>query len=330
MLAALHHGSGTSVMDLRQLEFFVRVAELGSMTKAAAALGVAQPLLSREIRELEADLGVRLLARNGRGVTVTEPGERFLARARVITADVETARDEARALRGRPAGPVSVAMAPSAGALLWAPLVTRIQDSYPEVRLKVFEGYSGDVIEWLVAGKVDIGVLYQPHLATSLKPEFLIEERLYLIAPPGDFPKPQSSIEFRQLGTLPLILPGKNHAIRRLLDQAAAKHRITIGVRLEVNAYPTIKTLVMSGRGCTVLPVAPVLPEVHAGQLAIVEIVDPVLTQTVGLVTSSHHQASVGARAVRQIIQTLVEEFVNSGRWPARYGRQDAASADAA
>jgi LysR family nitrogen assimilation transcriptional regulator len=315
-----------SAMDFRQLQFFVRVAELGSMTKAAAVLGVAQPVLSREIRELEAELGVRLLARNGRGVTVTEPGERLLARARVITVDVEAARDEVRALRGRPAGPVSVAMAPSAGALLWAPLVTHVQESYPEVRLKVFEGYSGDVIEWLVAGKVDIGVLYQPHLATSLKPELLIEERLYLIAAPGDLPNPQGTVEFHQLGTLPLILPGKNHAIRRLLDQAAAKRQMTIGVRLEVNAYPTIKTLVMAGRGCTVLPVAPVLPEVHAGQLAIAEIVDPVLSQTVGLVTSSHHQPSVAARTISQIIRKLVEQFVNSGRWPARYGRRDAGS----
>jgi LysR family nitrogen assimilation transcriptional regulator len=311
-------------MDLRQLQFFVRVAELGSMTKAAAALGVAQPLLSRGIRDLEADLGVKLLARNGRGVTVTEPGERFLTRARAITADLEIARDEARELRGRPGGPVSVAMAPSAGALLWVPLVTRLQDSYPEVRLKVFEGYSGDVIEWLVAGKVDVGVLYQPHLATSLKPELLIEERLYLIAAPGNFQNLTSSIEFRALGTMPLILPGKNHAIRRLLDQAAVKHQMTIDVRLEVNAYPTIKTLVMAGRGYTVLPVAPVLPEVHAGQLAILEIAHPVLSQTVGLVTSSHHQPSVAARAVCQIIRSLVEEFVNSGRWPACYGRKDA------
>lgn len=317
-------------MDIRQLQFFVRVAELGSMTKAAAALGVAQPLLSREIRALEADLGIRLLARNGRGVTVTEPGARLLARARTITADVEVAREEVRALRGRPAGPVSVAMVPSAGALLWTPLVSRVQESFPDVRLQIFEAYSGDVIEWLIAGKVDVGVLYQPPVATALRPELLIEERLYLVAAPADVPNSQSSIEFCDLGALPLILPGKNHAIRRLLEQVAAKRQLSLNVQLEVNAYPTIKNLVMAGRGCTVLPVAPVLPEVHAGQLTVAEIVNPTLTQTVGLVMSSQHQASVAANAICQAIRSLVEEFVRSGRWPARYSRPDPAAAIAA
>lgn len=309
-------------MELRQLEYFVRIAELGSMTKAAVVLGVAQPVLSRQMRELETELDVRLLVRNGRGVGLTAAGERYLARARSIANEVELARDELRQIRGRPVGPVSVAMAPSAGALLWVPLVTRIQSSHPEIRLQILEGYSGDVLEWLVGGRIDIGVLYEPHLASQLRPELLITERLYLVASPDVLPAAAGSITLREMARLPLILPGKNHAIRRLLEQATLKHGGVMNVQLEVNAYPAIKHLVMAGRGCTVLPVAPVLPEIHSGQIAIAEIVRPSLTQTVGLVTSSHHQPSIAARVVCSLIRTLVEEFVSAGRWPARHREQ--------
>src|SRR5687768_7963377 len=109
-------------MELRQLKFFVQAAEQGSLTRAAADLAVAQPVLSRQIRELENELGVQLLSRNGRGVTLTEAGKRFLVRARAISQDVQAAQDEASAQRTSPSGAVSIAMVPSAGALLWVPL----------------------------------------------------------------------------------------------------------------------------------------------------------------------------------------------------------------
>jgi LysR family nitrogen assimilation transcriptional regulator len=310
-------------MDLRQLQYFVRVAELGSLTKASVALGVAQPVLSRHIRELEAELGVALLARTGRGVAITVPGERFLVRAKEITAGVTQAGEEMRALRGRPAGPVSIAMAPSVGGLLWVPLVTRVQAAHPDVQLQLHEGYSGDVVEWLVSGRVDIGVLYEPHLASQLKPEFLIRERLYAVGTPDALAAGTESIDFRDVAALPLVLPGRNHAIRRLLEQAAAKLDMPLNVQLEVNAYPAIKQLVIAGRGYTVLPVASVLPELHAGQLAIAEITGPSLSQTVGLCTSTHHQPSVAARTVASIIRELVEGYVASGRWPAWHGDGD-------
>jgi LysR family nitrogen assimilation transcriptional regulator len=306
-------------MDLRQLKFFVRAAEQGSLTRAAADLAVAQPVLSRQIRDLESELGVQLLSRNGRGVALTEAGKRFLLRAQSISQDVQAAREEASSQRTSPSGTVSVAMIPSAGAILWVPLLARVQKSFPDIRLQVAEGYSGHIVEWLAGGKTDVGLVYQPQRAPNLHRELLLDERLYLVGAPDQPAFRSGRIDFPHLAKLPLILPAAPHSVRRLMQTIAAKRRVTLNIELEVNAYPAIKSIVIARRGFTVLPAAPVLPEVHAGQLAIAEIHNPVLTQQVALVTSSHHGASSAARAVCRIIKQLVEEMIASERWPARY-----------
>jgi LysR family transcriptional regulator, nitrogen assimilation regulatory protein len=306
-------------MDLRQLKFFLRVVEHGSLTRAAADLSVAQPVLSRQIRDLEEELGVPLLSRNGRGMVLTEAGKRFLPRARSITQDADSAREEVRSLRERPSGSVTVAMAPIAGAILWVPLLAEVQRSFPDIRLQVAEGYSGHVMEWLVHGKADVGVIYQPQENGTLKHELLIDERLYLVGSPDAAPFRSAAISFEDLSRLPLILPAMPHAIRRQLETVAAKRQLHLDVALEVNAYPAIKTIVLARRGFTVLPAAPVLAEVHAGQVAIAEISAPTLSQKVVLATSTHHAASLGTRAVCRLIKSLVEELKSSGRWPARY-----------
>jgi LysR family nitrogen assimilation transcriptional regulator len=311
--------SSPFLMDLRQLKFFVQVADRGSLTKAAADLAVAQPVLSRQMRDLERELGVPLLSRNGRGMVLTEAGKRFLPRARSITRDAESASEEVRSLRERPSGNVTVAMAPTAGTMLWVPLLAQVLSSLPDIRLQVAEGYSGHVMEWLVAGKADVGVVYQPQENGGLKHEVLIDERLYLVGAADAAPFRRPTISFDELSELPLILPAMPHAIRRLLESVATKRRLPLNVELEVNAYPAIKSIMLARRGFTVLPAAPVLAEVHAGRAAIAEIVAPALSQRVALVASTHHAASAGTLAVCDVIKALMEELKASGRWPARY-----------
>jgi LysR family transcriptional regulator, nitrogen assimilation regulatory protein len=314
-------------MDLRQLKFFLRIAEHGSLTKAAADLAVAQPVLSRQMRDLERELGVSLLSRNGRGMVLTEAGRRFLPRARSITQDAESASEELRSLRERPSGNVTVAMAPTAGAMLWVPLLAQVERTLPDVRLQVAEGYSGHVLEWLVLGRADVGVVYQPQEEGGLKHEVLMEERLYLVGAPEAPPFRAASIAFEELSRLPLILPAMPHAIRRLLESVATKRRLPLNVELEVNAYPAIKNIMLARRGFTVLPAASMLPEVEAGRVAIGEICAPALSQRLALAASAHHAPSAGTRAVCGVIKALVEELKTSGRWPARYRAAGAAEA---
>ena len=162
-------------------------------------------------------------------------------------------------------------------------------------------------------------MIYQPQESGTVKHELLIDERLYLVGSPDEPPFRSASVSFEALSRLPLVLPAMPHAIRRSLEAVAAKRRLPLNVELEVNAYPAIKTIVLARRGFTVLPVAPVLADVHAGQVAIAEISAPAVSQKVALATSTHHAPSLGARAVCRLIKELVEEFKSSGRWPARY-----------
>jgi LysR family nitrogen assimilation transcriptional regulator len=308
-------------MELRQLKYFAKIAELGSFTQAAAVLGVAQPALSRQIRDLEVELSVSLLLRNGRGVALTDAGVKFLARAKAILDDTERACQEARASKGRPMGLVSVGMPPSIGSFLAVPLVTRMRATYPEIQLQITEAYSGHLHEWLLSGRLDIGVLYAPTRSIGTTCDQLAAEELYLLGSPRVLARHIGTarrIEFCTLPTLPLILPARPHAIRRLMDEEAAKSRLDINLGPEVNGFLAIRDLVISGLGFTILPVSTVLGDIRAGTITAVSIVDPELIQMVGLMTSPHHPLSFAASCVVALLHELAQELHHNGAWPER------------
>ena len=306
-------------MELRQLRYFIGIAELGSFTKAALVLDIAQPALSRQIRELETELGVPLLVRNGRGVLLTEAGVKFLGRAKMILDDTERAFQEARSLKGRPMGLVSMGMPPSIGSILSVPTVMRVRSLYPEVQLQLTEGYSGHIQEWLLSGRLDLGILYMSQRSSEVNFDRVANEQLYLIGSPemirqhlGEI----KSLNFDVTLSLPLILPTRPHAIRRLLDEAAAKKHREYYCPIEVNAFLAVRDLVLKGQGFTILPISTVLSEIETRRLEAVHIVNPELTQTVGLMTSTHHPPSFATTTVVRVIRDLTREMVSTGVWP--------------
>ena len=147
-------------MDLKQLAYFVRVAELGSFTRAAEALGVAQPALSRQVRQLEVELRQSLLARNGRGALPTEAGKLLLAHGRGILHQVQRAHEELGRLRGALAGRVAVGLPTSLARVLTVPLTRAFRQAMPEASLSISEGLSVALLESLLNGRLDIAVLY--------------------------------------------------------------------------------------------------------------------------------------------------------------------------
>ena len=168
-------------MDLKQLAYFVHVAEFGSFTRASAFLRVAQPALSRQIRALEVELRQTLLERNGRGVTLTEPGKQLLAHARGILQQVERARQDMEDERGAASGHLAVGMPPSISRALTAPLVTAFRSRFPRATLTVVEGLSTYMLEWLQIGRIDVAVVYNvvPSPTIDLVP--VLDETLYLV-----------------------------------------------------------------------------------------------------------------------------------------------------
>src|ERR1700760_3604749 len=173
-------------MEFRQLSYFLEIPQPGIFSRAAVPLSVAQPILSRQIKLLESELGVELLYRNGRGVVVSEAGKVLETYARSVVGLVGKARSEIGSLRAEPKGRVAIAMPPSIGWMLTGPLVVRCREAFPQILLHLAEGFSGHVAEWLSTGRVDIGVVYQAPRLSTLQTEPLLSDELILLGAVDD------------------------------------------------------------------------------------------------------------------------------------------------
>lgn len=249
-------------MNLKQLEYFVRVAELGSFSKAALILNIAQPALSRQVRLLETDLHVALLTRTGRGVVLTEAGKRLFDHSIGILQLVARATEDIEAARDVPTGRIVIGLPPSMGRVLTLPLVEGFRRSLPKARLVIVEGLSTHVTEWIATGRVDLGLVFNPEPNPAIEVTPLLEEPLGLVGPaprgkdgrgrraPGVAPTP---IAFGELVRYPLILPERSHVLRKLLETQAAQCSLKLDIGFEVSSVPSILELVAAGYGHAVL-----------------------------------------------------------------------------
>jgi len=249
-------------MDLKQIAYFVQVAELGSFTRAASVLRVAQPALSRQVRSLEVELRQPLFDRNGRGVTLTAAGARLLAHGRGILQQVERARQDLEDQRGAATGLLSIGLPPSVSRTLTAPLVEAFRHRFPRATLSVIEGLSTYTLEWLVQGRIDCAVVYNatPSAAVDLLP--VLQEPLFLVSArragggakantkdsAKDSAKSQvlrgPALSLAQLATRELVIPSRPHAIRMKLETVLAQAGLKPRVALEIESVPAMLDLV--------------------------------------------------------------------------------------
>src|SRR6185437_2594010 len=174
-----------SSLDLRPLYYFVQVAESGSFSRASASLSVNQPVLTRFIKRLEDDLQVQLLYRNGRGVSLTEAGDRLYQHAGLILRNLSQAQTEVIALRGAPLGTVTIALPPMLGGVISADLVRRLRADYPLISITLREGFAAETLDWLGSGSVDVGILFNPpHIATLIS-EHVLDDQIHLVGTAG-------------------------------------------------------------------------------------------------------------------------------------------------
>jgi LysR family transcriptional regulator, nitrogen assimilation regulatory protein len=242
-------------MDIRQLNYLVHIADNGSFTKAAALLGVAQPALSRQVRSLEIELGQTLLYRNGRGVSPTEAGKRLLAHARGILNQLDRAREELQEMKGAPHGRVVVGAPPTVAKMLAVPLVKEFRSRFPRASLGIVEGLSVYVHEWLLIGRIDIALLYNPVPSPAIDILPFIEEDLYLIRPMSDSSNARAkTIRLRDLAKYPLIIPSRPHAIRMQVETTLANLGLKPAIALEIDGVAAILDLVAQGHGYAALP----------------------------------------------------------------------------
>lgn len=298
-------------MDLKQLEYFVRVAELGSFTKASLALDVAQPALSRQVRLLEVELRQNLLIRNGRGATPTEAGKLLLEHGRGILHQVARAREELGRVRGALAGRVAIGLPPSLARVLAVPLTRAFREQLPEASLSITEGLSTTMQEWLVTGRLDIAVLYNAQPAPEIEIAPLQDEELLLVErrPPGLTEEPPPPpIPLAEVAQVPLVIPSRPNAIRMHVETEMAALGLRPTVALEIDGVPAILDLVADGAGAALLSRNAVARSARPSAYR-TRPLDPPLRTRLSLATSSQRPATLTQQTtltlIRQTLDTL-------------------------
>ncbi len=297
-------------MNLKQLEYFVRVAELGSFSKAALILNIAQPALSRQVRLLETDLHVTLLMRNGRGVVLTEAGKRLFDHSIGILQLMSRVREDLESTRGEPAGRIVVGLPPSMGRLLTLPLVEGFRRSLPKARLAIVEGLSTHLAEWISTGRVDVGLLHNPESQEAIEFTPVLDEPLGMVSPAGAGKGRKvgagNTVTLADLVRYPLILPERSHAIRKLLETQAALSGHKLNVALEVSSVQSILELVRAGHGHAILTPTALAASGEPDAFVLRPLTEPRLTSTLCLAVSAHKPATPLSKQVLRLLRELI------------------------
>jgi LysR family transcriptional regulator, nitrogen assimilation regulatory protein len=300
-------------MDLKQLEYFVRVAELGSFTRAALELDVAQPALSRQVRLLEVELRQTLLVRNGRGALPTEAGKLLLEHGRGILHQVQRARDDLGRLRGGLSGRVALGLPTSVARVLAVPLTRAFREAMPEAKLSISEALSSGLQENLASGRLDIVVLYNAQPSRELDITPLLEEDLLLVRarPPGlHEDPPPGPVALEDVAQMPLVIPSRPNAIRMHVESRMAEVGCRPTVALEIDGVTAILDLVLDGAGCAILSRNALLNSPRPSAYTAQQIGNPPLRIELSLVTSLQRPATPVQKAtielIRQIVPTVV------------------------
>lgn len=302
-------------MDLPQLRTLVHVAELGSLSKAAARLRIAQPALSRQVRLLEAELGAPLFARHGRGMVITEAGRAVLAHAKRILAEVEALKGAATGPGAALAGHVAIGLPPTIADLISVPLVAAFTRTHPRVTVRLVSAYTGDLLDGLHRGELDLAILYDPRATRALRSRPLMRERLFLIGGHDAGLAMAAPVPFRALAAERLLLPSDRHGLRNILRIFADEAGIALDVAVETDSYTGLKELVRHGYGRTILPLAPIHTDLAAGRLTAAPIVDPAPTRRLVLSFPPDRPPSGAADFAGEAVVAIMTEHVARGIW---------------
>ena len=293
-------------MNLKQLEYFVRVAELGSFSKAAMVLNIAQPALSRQVRLLETELHVTLLIRNGRGVVLTEVGNRLFKHSIGILQLAEHAIQDIEAARNEPFGRITLGLPPSMSRRLTPSLVDAFCRVLPKARLSIVEGLSTHLIEWIATGRVDLGLVYNAESNLALDVAPVLDESLGLVSLARRDDRKAKTVPFFRLPEYPLILPQRGHALRKLIETQAALAGLKLNIAFEVSGIPSILDLVAAGYGHAVLTQASIAASNQPQTFILRPFEAPSLSSTLSLATSARKPVTPLIRQAAGLLRQLI------------------------
>jgi LysR family tcuABC transcriptional regulator len=302
-------------MELRQLRYFVRVVELGSMSRAAMDLDMVQSALSQQISRLESELSTRLLQRSSKGTVPTEAGLAFFHEAQLTLRHAEQAIHAAQ--QARLSGAVSIGLSPTIASVLGLPFMQALRLRYPEVRLHMVSALSGHLTSLLNARQLDLAILFDAQGARRWSVQPLLEEKLYLIQSKRRPVCPHTATTtMAQMGGVPLILPSGSHGLRNAIVTAFTHAGLPLNMALEIDGLPLLMEAVMAGMGATVQPWSAVkLHHATQGEFLWSEIVDGQVRRPAMLCGLSEDELSPAALAARVVLRDCAEHLVSSGAW---------------
>jgi LysR family transcriptional regulator, regulatory protein for tcuABC len=300
-------------MELRQLRYFVRVVELGSLGRAAADLGVVTSTLSQQISRLETELSTRLLQRTSQGVVPTDAGLAFWRQAQLALRHADEARRAAQ--QGRLSGTVSVGLAPTTAAVLAAPFMAAMRARYPQIHLHLVESLSGHLGDMLSSRQLDLAMLFVAETATGLDARPLLDEHLFVIGATDLAGMPKGrQVRLARLGPLPLLMPSAPHGLRAIVDAAFARARCQPHVIAEIDGLAILMEQVRAGVAATIQPGAAVSRRGDAG-LRLVRVVDAGAKRRNVLASLSEDELSPAALAARIVLVEVVRQLVIDQEW---------------
>lgn len=311
-----------SSFEPRRLRYFVKVAELGSLTHAAKALHIAQPALSQHMQSIEDELGLKLLERGPRGVRLTEAGQRLAIEARDLLEGVRAMVDRVKGESSEPEGEVVLGVAQTIGSLLVAPLLELAAVRIPRVRIHIRELMSGHLSELVRARAVDFALSYNTTSADGVEVATVLCEDLYLV---GQRPlvrkylgigDPNGEVRFRDLQGVPLYLSRRSHVLRETIEHLAQAEGTSLSIRAEVDSHYLMKELVLNGAGCSVFSRATVHRDAKHHDLCILRIVEPVVPRDICLLRRHGQILPRGARELAALSVELLGGLVEAKVWP--------------
>ncbi len=300
-------------MEIRQLRYFVQVARSGGFSAASLALDVAQPALSRQVKALEQELGVSLFHRTGRGATLTVAGRLLLEGADAILKEAGRVTDELRALGGVAAGSAVVGAPPTVGRVLTVGLMRRFRQEHPRLDLRVVEGLSGHMADWLRTGKVDVAVLFEDPKVAAVMAEPVVEESLAAVGRPGA--APGDVLRLAELEGRPLVLPSRAHSLRRLMEEAAARAGFRLTIGFEIDSLHAMLEAARQGLGLTIVPLASVREDLARGDLAAWPIVEPEVTRVLYIGAAAQRSDGVALGRLAALVREQMLLVARDGAW---------------
>ncbi len=306
---AVSFGFGAGEMDLRQLGYFVRVVELGSLTRAATVLRIAQPALGIQIKKLEVEFGAPLLVRHSRGVEPTDVGALLFEQAKALLTSADAIKNRINDYKGPPRGHVSLGVPPIVHSVP-IEVIERCRAEYPEVSLTIVEEFSSFLVEWIEDGRLDMACAYVDSIPRDMRGERLLREDFLFVGAPGMMGDNTSDISFDEMVKHPLILPGKENSLRRLLHDAALRNGVSLDVPLQVRSQPLVNELVERSFGYTILPYMAARLKMQQGRFVARRIVNPVVSTELRLIYRERRTFSKAESAVRDIVISAFKDEI--------------------